>query len=1024
MRNVNQIAYQLLVADNEFALNNNKGNFWNSGKVLSSQMAYITYSGKALTSGKKYYWKVRIWDNKGNVSKWSNIAHWTMGILEKKDWIAKWISAVGAEKFALSPFGYRSKSSEKGNEIKWVQVDLKKLTQISAIKITPVFFEDRAGYGFPINFKVELANDENFTKIITVADYTTKQFSNPGWKPVSFSVKNAQARFIRITANRLWGSNRNFQFALRQIEVFSGSKNMAAGTTVTALDSNAVNGWTKQNLTDQPQDTSVLPNYSSMALRKNISISKGLARATIFISGMSEFELSLNGQKVGDDLLTPGWTEYKKTVLYVTYDVTKRLKAGTNAIGIILGNGMYNIQPDTTRYVKFLNSYGPLKAIAQLRLDYEDGTVKIIGTDKTWQVAPGPVTYSNMFGGEDYNANLEVLGWKTASFKSSSLWQNAIECLGPGGELRGLSASAPPIKVIEKKRPIKITKIRDNLWIYDFGQNASMMPSLRVSGKKGSFVRMIPAELLDKNGLVDRKSATQDGARPAWWQYTLAGRGIENWKPKFFYQGARYLQVELFPAAVNDPLPKIEAIEDLIVHSSAEPVGQFSTSNKMFNEIYELVRWAQRSNMQSLMTDCPHREKMGWLEENHLNGPSLRYNFDMSPLFRKTMSDMADAQLPNGFVPNIAPEYFIAGPSDLSNGFRNSTEWGSSFIIVPWQQYLFSGDISLLERYYDRMKKYVSFLASTAKDHIILTGLGDWYDIGPKPAWGSQLTPVSFTGTAVYYYDNEIMYNVAKRLNKTEDAEAYGHAMVQIRKAFNRKFFNAGTVSYSTGSNTTYAMPLFFNLAAPKDRPKLIKALVDSIKKNSNSFNSGEVGYRFLLRALADEGYSDVVYEMNNQSEKPGYGYQIKKGATSLTEKWDAGVGDFGSQNHFMSGQINEWFFNDLIGISPDETGPGFRKITFKPSFVSDLSWVKGSFKAISGNIVCNWQRTENGISLNVAVPVNTSATLYLPLTNKEKITEGGLAINKAEGVGFLRNEPKHLVYTVQSGKYHFMINN
>ncbi|TCD28563.1 alpha-L-rhamnosidase [Pedobacter psychrodurus] len=1021
-RGLKQLAYQILVSDAEQLLKNDKGNAWNSGKIASSQMAYISYMGQPLKSGKKYWWKVRVWDNKGTISEWSDAATFTMGLLSDKDWVANWISGAGAEKFSLSPFGYRAKSAETQNATKWVQIDLKKKSPISSIRITPMFFEDRAGYGFPFNFKVEISDDESFTEATMVADYTTLNFNNPGWKPVSFNVKNATGRFVRITANKLWGWKGNFQFALRQIEVLSNGKNIASERLVQSLDSNEANGWDKQNLTDEPLDRSVLPNYSSMALRKDFSINKGLVRAVIFISGMSEFELSVNGKKVGEDLLTPGWTDYKKTILYSTYDITDKLKSGSNAIGIILGNGMYNIQPDSIRYVKFLNSYGPLKAIAQIRLEYADGIVKTIGTDKTWQVAPGPITYSNMFGGEDYNANLEPIGWNTAAFETNKDWKMAVVSAGPGGKLKGLSFAAPAVKVIETKSSVKVTKIKDNLFIYDFGQNAAMMPKLAISGEKGSFVRMIPSELLGADGLIDRKSATQDGARPAWWQYTLAGIGVERWQPKFFYQGARYVQVELFAAKSGGQLPRVEALEDLIVHSSSTPVGKFSTSNTLFNQIYELVRWAQRSNMQSLMTDCPHREKMGWLEENQLNGPSLRYNFDMSPLFRKTMSDMADAQLANGFVPNIAPEYFIAGSPDLTNGFRNSTEWGSSFIIVPWQQYLFSGDISLLERYYERMKKYVAFLSSSAQNNIIVTGLGDWYDIGPKPAWGSQLTPVSFTGTAIYYYDNLIMYNIAKQLGKQSDADMYHRSSEQIRKSFNDKFFNPTSGLYATGSNTTSALPLFLNIVEPQNRPKLLSALVDSIRKNNNSFNSGEVGYRFLLRALADGGHSDVVFDMNNQSDKPGYGYQIKKGATSLTEKWDAGVGDFGSQNHFMSGQINEWFFNDLVGISPDESGPGFRKIIIKPSVLPDLNWVKGSFKSISGDITCSWKRTDNGLEMDVSIPVNTSATIYIPSGKTSLVKEGGVPLDKADGLSFLRAEPDKLVYNAEAGNYHFVI--
>jgi hypothetical protein len=685
----------------------------------------------------------------------------------------------------------------------------------------------------------------------------------------------------------------------------------------------------------------------------------------------------------------------------------------------MLGNGMYNIQPDTLRYVKFLNTFGPAKAIAQLRLEYADKSVETVITDKTWQAAPGPVTYSNLYGGEDYDANLEPAGWNKQGFKVSSLWQTALETPGPGGELKGLSCAAPPVAAIDTIKAVKIIPVSKTVFIYDFGQNASMMPLLRVSGPKGSSVRIIPSELLGKDGLADRSSATQDGVRPAWWQYTLSGKGDELWFPKFFYQGARYLQVELYPSA-DGTLPQITQLADVIVHSTSKPVGHFECSNPLFNQIYGLVRWAQRSNMMSFMTDCPHREKMGWLEENHLNGPSLRYNFDMALLFRKTMNDMADAQLDNGLIPNIAPEYFIAGSPDLTNGMRNSPEWGSSFIIVPWQQYLFSGDISLLERYYSRMKRYVGFLANEAKDNIIHTGLGDWYDIGPKEPWGSQLTPVSFTGTAIYYYDNWIMYHIAQTLGKNEDAMHFKDAYGQIREAFNKTFYNKATGIYATGSQTCSAMPLFFDLVDEGSRQQLLNALVNDIHKNQNSFTTGEVGYRFLLRALADGGRSDVVYDMNNQSERSGYGYQLKMGATSLTEKWDAGVGNFGSQNHFMSGQINEWFFTDLVGINADPSGPGFKTFVIKPAILKTLNWVKGSYKSVSGDIECEWKRSDSKILLDISVPPNTIGIVYLPAKNPGSITEGNQQLSDTGNVKFIRAENTQMIYQVKSGSYHF----
>lgn len=890
LREIRQTAYQVLVASTIKLLEQEKGDLWNSGKVLSDRMGQIRYSGKPLISSRTCYWKVRIWDEKGRESAWSSIGYWILGMLNESEWKARWISAAGAEKYA---YVYKSARSD---------------------------------------------------------------------------------------------------FNLRR--------------DLPEMQANSV-----------PPGT---PNYSSMLLRKEFVSEKRLVRAVIHVCGLGHYELNINGKKVGDQILAPGWSDYRKTVLYDSYEVTSFLRSGQNVLGLFLSNGMYNIQADSVRYVKFLNSYGQLKAKAQLLLEYSDGTVKQLITDASWQVAPGPVTYMNEFGGEDFDARAWPEGWDQPGFRATKRWTSAIELPETGAVLKGLSCAAPPIKVIETLVPVKKDVLSPSVCIYDLGQNASVMPSIQVHGTRGSSVRIIPAELLKPDGTVDRSSVTQDGIRPAWWQYTLASDSSIMWFPKFFYQGCRYLQVELSPASGDSVLPVVESLTGKVVHSSASPIGTFSCSNDLFNKIYTLVRWAQRSNMMSVMTDCPAREKMGWLEQYHLNGPSLRYNFDLLNLFGKSMNDMSDGQMEDGFVPNIAPELFHAGAEIKNNGFRNSPEWGSSFILVPWQQYLFSGDVSLIRTYYDRMKRYVGFLDRMAQDNILNVGLGDWYDIGPKPAWGSQLTPVAFTATAIYFYDYQVMAQMAALLNKKEDVFQFTTKSNAIRQAFNEKFFDPVKGIYSTGSNTTQAMPLFFGLAEPQNRKRLVDRLVADIRGRGNAFNSGEVGYRFLLKALAMEGHSDLIYDMNNQSEKPGYGYQIKKGATSLTEKWDASVGSFGSQNHFMSGQINEWFFNDLVGIGVDPTGAGFRKIIIHPIPVGDLTWVKGSYRSVSGQISTSWKKGNGVFILDVSIPANTSATVYIPTSSVNDVFEGENRAKRANGVVFLRMESGNAIFEVTSGSYHF----
>jgi hypothetical protein len=579
---------------------------------------------------------------------------------------------------------------------------------------------------------------------------------------------------------------------------------------------------------------------------------------------------------------------------------------------------------------------------------------------------------------------------------------------GPGGLLKGLSCAAPPLHAFEILKPVRATPVQPNVTVYDLGQNASVIARIQVKGPRGSVVRIIPAELKQSNGWVDRESV---GGGDAWWQYTLAGAGDESWFSKFFYHGCRYFQVECRPAA-NGQLPVVENVAGVVVGSASDTIGKFSCSDGLFNRTHGLIRWAQRANLVSILTDCPHRERLGWLEQYHLNGPSLRYEFDLSRLFTKGMNDMADSQQPDGLVPSIAPEYPV-----FRDGFRDSPEWGSAFVIVPWQQYQFTGDRELLCRYYDGMKRYVAYLGAKSRNNLLDYGLGDWYDLGPNPPGYSQLTPASVTSSAFYFYDTWVLAQTAALLDRSDDARKFAAQAGAIRSAFNRKFFNSASSRYANGSQCANALPLVMNICEPGNRRAVLDAIVSDVRQHGNT--AGDVGYRYLLRALAEGGRSDVIFDMNNQSSRPGYGYQLKMGATSLTEAWDANPSD--SQNHFMLGQIMEWFYGDLAGISSDPAGPGFKRIIIRPQPVGDLTWVKASYDSTHGRIASDWEKNGGAFTLHLEVPVNTTATVYLPARNAGAVTEGGRLASEAACVHFLRQENDKVIYEVNSGKYEFV---
>jgi hypothetical protein len=375
------------------------------------------------------------------------------------------------------------------------------------------------------------------------------------------------------------------------------------------------------------------------------------------------------------------------------------------------------------------------------------------------------------------------------------------------------------------------------------------------------------------------------------------------------------------------------------------------------------------------------------------------------------MNDMADSQIPTGLVPDIAPEYVV-----FSDGFRDSPEWGSAMLLVPWQQYQFTGDIELMKRYYEPMKRYVAYLGSRATNHIVSHGLGDWYDIGPKPPGLAQLTPIPLTATAFYYYDCLVLSRAAVLLKKPADATRYAELASQIKTAFNQRFFDTTKHRYATGSQAANAIPLVMDLVEPSDRPDVIQAVVEDVRNRGNALTAGDVGYRYLLRALADAGRSDVIFDMNHQSEKPGYGYMLRQGATSLTEAWDARRDS--SNNHFMLGQINEWFYHDLAGIQCDPSGSGFKKIVIKPAVVGDLSFVNATYHSLRGAIASSWSREATRLTLKVRIPPGSTATIFVPARETVPVRLAGETQQKLARA--LPRQGGFAPYSVASGTYEF----
>jgi hypothetical protein len=800
-----------------------------------------------------------------------------------------------------------------------------------------------------------------------------------------------------------WSQVDSFQTALFERKDFAGARWI--GRNQMLPEERILPGDTAVIVTSSDGKKKKLP-FGSVAdtlplFRKSFDLfgkASQIQRATLYVSGLGQLEARLNGQKIGDHFLDPGWTNYQKVALYVALDVTKLLKDSENVLGVELGNGFYYIPGSKDWYKKLLVQYGFPKMICRLSIHYKDGRSQNVVSNTSWQSGVSATWFSSIYGGELEDGTKQATGWDKPGFDPAKKgWKAAITVIDTP---TGLTLQkTDPIKVMEKFSAKAIYPVKpangqgeatDN-WLYDMGQNCSGIPYMELSGKKGDTVTLLPAELM-----TARYAANQKATGKYRLIYVLEKDGLQSWHPKFTYYGFRYIQLKgAVPKGKPNPngKPVVKLMETWHIRNSAPEAGHFSCSSDLFNKTSELIRWAIKSNMMSLFTDCPHREKLGWLEQLHLMGSSVRYNYQIHHLLTKSLSDMRAAQTKDGLIPEIAPEYTVfTWGGDM---FRDSPEWGSSAIIVPWYLYSWYGDSSALKDNYAMMARYHNYLKGKAKNHILYQGLGDWYDLGPKPPGTSQLTPKGLTATAIYYYDLGILSNTAQLLDKQTDRQEFIQEAAQVKSAFNQQFLHEGTDSaggktayYGAGSQTADAMALYMDLVPDHLHDLVVHHLVTGIIQNNYRLTAGDIGYRYLLRVLEAEGYNDLIFKMNNRSDVPGYGYQIAHGATALTESWQALPSV--SNNHFMLGHLMEWFYSGLLGIRLDfasKEHPGHPYLVIAPEMVGGLSWAKGDYMTPYGQVKVYWQKHKEAIELRLQVPVGLTAEVRLPYQKQTALT-------------------------------------
>ncbi len=728
----------------------------------------------------------------------------------------------------------------------------------------------------------------------------------------------------------------------------------------------------------------------SIILRKGFDTGrKRITDAVVYVCGLGHYRLNINGATVGDAEFAPVWSEYDKTVYYNVFDVTDLITAGGNAVSVLLGNGMFNVQR-MGRYSKLQTSFGPPQMLLRLEINYADGTRQVIKSSDDWKYSLSPITFNSIYGGESYDARLEQQGCCKAGFDDFG-WRKAVVTEGPKGRLT--PQTVQPVRIMERYgikswKPIpadslasasKSTKreIHPSAFVADMGQNLAGFPEITVSGKRGQKVTLIVAEKLTRQGACDQRQT----GRQHYYEYTLKGDGTdETWHPHFSYYGFRYIQVEgaVLEGQPNpDELPVLKRLNSCFIYNSAEEVSSFECSNPLFTDTHRLIERAERSNMQGVLTDCPHREKLGWLEQDHLCGPSLLYNYDMTRYAPKVIRDITDTQKADGMVPTTAPQYISFG-----NLFDDSPEWGSTLVILPFMYYDQYGDSTLITDNYEPMRRYVDYLTTRADNGIVSHGLGDWYDYGPWRAGFSKNTPVPLVATAHYIFDLQLLVRAARMTGRTADAEKYSVMLDKTVESFNREFFKPDSCTYGTGSQTSNALPLYLGLTGG-NKQGVLASLVNDIKEHGTRLTTGDVGNRYLFQTLAQNGLNELLYTMLNHYETPGYGFQLRHGATTLTEQWDPNQGS--SLNHFMMGQIDEWLFKTLAGIQNQPGTHGLRHLLIQPTLVGDLQYVKASTHSLYGKISVDCTRT----SLTVEIPVGSDATVVLPNGERKQVGSG-----------------------------------
>jgi alpha-L-rhamnosidase len=1015
-RGQRQSAYQVLVASTPDLLEDNVGNRWDTGRAASDQSIHVRYAGQPLSSHSQCFWKVRVWDQEGRASGWSQPARWTMGLLKPSDWKGRWIGRDEKEttnqlkgaKWIWHPDEAPEKSAPVGT--RWFRYHLGLPQEDKLVKARFLVASDNEGVVY-LNGQ-EVGKSSNFKAVTVIA--LTEQL-RPGDNVLAVAVRNVgdtpnPAGLVGEVRVELAGGK---TLTWTTDEHWKTSDKEAAGWERVGFDEAGWSGAKVLGAVGMAPWKEVLVSAERRLparwLRKEFAAETRVQRATLYVCGLGLSEIYLNGRRVGDEVLSPALSEYPKRVYYVTHDVTSFMRRGANAIGAILGNGRYYAprkeEPTGTQ------TYGFPKLLLHLRLDLVDGTSTELVSDAGWKLTcEGPIRANNEYDGEEYDARMELGDWTVAGYDDRH-WSPPQLVAGPQGQV--VSQMISPIRVTGTLKPVRLSQPKPGVYIYDLGQNMVGWCRLKVSGSAGTTVTLRHAETLKPDGTLYLDNLR--GAKVTD-RYTLKGQGTETYEPRFTYHGFRYVELTGYPGQ-----PTLTTLEGRVVNDDLETAGEFECSQPILNRIHQNVRWGVRGNYRSIPTDCPQRdERQGWLGDRAAECRGETYLFRNAPLYAKWVQDMTDAQKDNGSIPDVCPSYWPL--------YNDNVTWPSALILVPGMLLDQYADTDTLARHYPALVKWIEHMNSYSTNSLLPRDTyGDWC-VPPEDAKlihskdPARKTAGPFLGTAYFHHCLKLMARYASQLNKPEDAQRFNTLAENYKTGLNATFLRKELGRYDNGAQTTSVLPLAFGLVPEDQRGRVFDHLVKKITTETDAhIGTGLIGGQWLNRVLTEGGRPDLSYTFATNRTYPSWGYMIEKGATTVWELWNGDTADpaMNSGNHVMLvGDLVIWMYEHLAGIRPDPEQPGFKHILMRPVPVGDLQYVQASHRSAYGWIRSHWRVKDTQFLWETTIPPNTRATVFVPARDAAAVRVDGRAAGQATGVRFVRQEKDRAVFEVGSGHY------